>query len=480
MTQATCEARREAEGWVYVVDDDLSMREALSSLARSRGLRVKAFESARAFLEHSRPRVPSCLILDICLPGLTGPELHRQLERTRDTIPTIYITGNGDIPTAVGAMKAGAVEFLTKPFEHTVLLAAIQQCLAQWATQRVRTDEVPSVLEFESFRLDVAEQCVWRCADAHHERILLSPKAFTVLRYLVERAGRLVTENELLRAGWPNVFVQPEAVKHRLYEIRKALGDNSKAPHFIETLARRGYRFIAPVREIPAAADPSLVGEALHQSLPGRGPALALLRESLRLALRGERQLVFIEGELGVGNTALMDEFQRLAAIDSPGLRVAHGRCIEGCDGVETYYPILEAVESLCRSSSQILDIVGTHAPTWLVQFPGLLTDEHRRKLQQEILGATRERMLREIAQAIEAVSLDEPLLLILDDLQWADGQTLKAISALARRRTTAQLMLVATSHPVDGSISTHPLEALRHDLRARGLCRLVELEPSA
>lgn len=476
--QAASEARA-TDGWVYVVDDDLSMREALSSLARSRGFRVKTFDSARAFLAHPRSQGPSCLILDICLPGLTGPELHGELERTRNTIPTIYLTGNGDVPTAVRAMKAGAVEFLTKPFEHKALLAAIQQCLAQW--QRARPDQLPAapaVLEFEPFRLDVREQCLWRYGYGHRERIALSPKAFTVLRYLVERPGRLVTENELLRVGWPKVYVQPEAVKHRLYEIRKALRDSPKAPRFIETFPRRGYRFIASIRDAPATADPPILHEAVNNSLPGQGPALALLRERLRLASRGQRQLVFVEGDFGMGKTALVEEFQRLAAIESPGLRIAYSHCIEGCDGMETYYPVLEALESLCRQSSHIVDVVETHAPTWLVQFPALLTDDRRRKLQQEILGATRERMLREIAQALETVSFDQPLLLILEDLQWADGPTLNLISALARRRTPAQLMLVATSRALDAPVNGNPLQLLTNDLLARGLCRRVELEP--
>lgn len=264
----------EVDGWVYVVDDDLSMRGALSSLARSRGWRTKTFESAAAFLEHPRPQGPSCLILDVHLPGLTGLELQRQLESTRDTIPIIYITGDGDVPTAVRAMKSGAVEFLTKPFEYQALIGAIQQCLARWPMQQSTRDQANGtsrLVEFGSFRLDIREQCLWRCAGPQPERVILTPKAFTLLRYLVERPGRLVTEEELLQAVWPKVCVQPEAVKSQLYEIRKTLGDSPRAPRFIETVHRRGYRFIALVRQ--ATAGDSVQEPSVHAGPVGRDPA---------------------------------------------------------------------------------------------------------------------------------------------------------------------------------------------------------------
>jgi DNA-binding winged helix-turn-helix (wHTH) protein len=107
---------------------------------------------------------------------------------------------------------------------------------------------------FPPFQLDTANECLWRArGDSADERIALTPKAFAVLRYLVEHPGRLVTEDELLTAAWPRVYVQPEAVKTQIHAIRKLLGDDPKAPRFIETLARRGYQFIAPVHEAGVA-----------------------------------------------------------------------------------------------------------------------------------------------------------------------------------------------------------------------------------
>ncbi len=116
---------------VFVVDDDASIREALSSLIRSVGLQAEMFSSAKEFLQHQRPEAPACLVLDVRLPGLGGMELQRELAAGNHQIPIIFITGHGDIPMSVRAMKAGAVEFLTKPFRDQDLLEAIQQAIAR-------------------------------------------------------------------------------------------------------------------------------------------------------------------------------------------------------------------------------------------------------------------------------------------------------------------------------------------------------------
>ena len=116
---------------VFVVDDDPAVLEALSSLLRSVGLRVETFNSAAGFLCRKPADEPSCLVLDVGLPGLSGMELQRELAAAHRSIPIIFITGQGDIPMTVRAMKAGAVEFLTKPFRERDLLDSIMQALAQ-------------------------------------------------------------------------------------------------------------------------------------------------------------------------------------------------------------------------------------------------------------------------------------------------------------------------------------------------------------
>jgi FixJ family two-component response regulator len=121
----------DADALVFVVDDDAPLRESLTNLLRSVGLRVEAFTSAQEFLRHTRPDVPGCLVLDVRLPGLSGLELQQHLAEVDMAMPIIFITGYGDIPMTVQAMKAGAVEFLTKPFRDQELLDAIHQALAR-------------------------------------------------------------------------------------------------------------------------------------------------------------------------------------------------------------------------------------------------------------------------------------------------------------------------------------------------------------
>src|SRR5262245_5490650 len=121
----------DAEALVCVVDDDAPLRESLTNLLRSVGLQVAAFASAQEFLGSTHPDVPGCLVLDVRLPGLSGLDLQQQLAQADMAMPIIFITGHGDIPMTVQAMKAGAVEFLTKPFRDQDLLDAIHQALAR-------------------------------------------------------------------------------------------------------------------------------------------------------------------------------------------------------------------------------------------------------------------------------------------------------------------------------------------------------------
>ena len=116
---------------VFVVDDDVSVREALQRLVRSAGLKVEAFASAEEFLNRARPEEPSCLVLDVRLPDLSGLDLQRRMVDANNEMPIVFITGHGDIPTTVRAMKAGAVEFLTKPLVEGDVLESIRAALAR-------------------------------------------------------------------------------------------------------------------------------------------------------------------------------------------------------------------------------------------------------------------------------------------------------------------------------------------------------------
>ena len=155
---------REPDPVVFVVDDDPSLRHALTNLLRSVGLRVETFGSAREFLAGPRPDAPGCVVLDVRLPGLSGLDLQRELAAAQIDLPIIFITGYGDIPMTVQAMKAGAVEFLTKPFRDQDLLDAIQQALER--------DRV-------AWRQRAALAAVRQCYDR------LTPREREVMRFVV-------------------------------------------------------------------------------------------------------------------------------------------------------------------------------------------------------------------------------------------------------------------------------------------------------
>ena len=143
----------------------------------------------------------------------------------------------------------------------------------------------------------------------------------------------------------------------------------------------------------------------------------------------------------------------------------------------EAYLPVLEAIGRLCREQEQVVDMLRTHAPLWLLQMPSLLSTSDRESLSREVLGATRERMLREMGEALEALTADLPLVLILEDLHWSDYSTIELISYVARQRQPARLMLIGIYRVVDLIVSEHPLKAVKQELLAKQQCAELPLE---
>ena len=173
---------------VFVVDDDLSVREGVESLLRSVGLRVETFRTAQEFSRHSRPEAPACVVLDVRLPGLSGLDLQRELMRAGAPIPIIFITGHGDVPMSVQAMKAGAVEFLTKPFREQELLDAIREAIGRDRVERRRRSELEELRRRYGSLTPRERQVMARVVDGVLNKQIASDLGTTEITVKVQRA----------------------------------------------------------------------------------------------------------------------------------------------------------------------------------------------------------------------------------------------------------------------------------------------------
>jgi len=186
---------QESESIVFIIDDDPLYRGSTERLARSVGLRVQSFESAREFLSSRRPNVASCLVLDVRMPGLSGLDLQLELAKVGVQMPIIFVTGHGDIPMSVQAMKAGAVEFLAKPFRDQALLDAINQAIERdRVTRRQRAKSVELRRRYES--LGPREREVFECVVSGMLNKQMADKLGTTERTIKFHRGQIMRKME--------------------------------------------------------------------------------------------------------------------------------------------------------------------------------------------------------------------------------------------------------------------------------------------
>ncbi|MEM7309943.1 MAG: AAA family ATPase [Planctomycetota bacterium] len=328
-------------------------------------------------------------------------------------------------------------------------------------------------LSFGDFRLDPSNECLWKAGEA----IPLRPKAYALLRYLADNPGRILTKSELMDAVWPDAVVGDAVLKVCVRELRVALGDTMKQPTFIETVHRRGYRFLGRTTTHAVTAAAQASAGPVQAALAGRDEELGELARALDAAHRGERQVVFVEGGPGIGKTSLTESF--LAGLAPARDRwVSRGQCLDQFGPREAYLPVLEALAHLSRGPerSELVPVLERHAPTWLAQLPWLVAPDDREPLERELFGATQERMLREMAEALEALTTTRTLVLMLEDLHWADPSTVDLIAALARRPGPSRLLLLLTVRPTDLALRDHPLRRVKRTLAAHRLSREIAL----
>src|SRR5499426_2906769 len=322
-------------------------------------------------------------------------------------------------------------------------------------------------LAFGPFHLDDAQGRLWQGAQA----ITLRPQSLALLRYLVEHPGRLVTKTELRQHVWAGTHVTDTVLRVSVHEIRQALGDVAAAPRYLETVGRQGYRFLlGAAREAPSPRTPG--------PLVGRQSEVATLAQWFERAAHGARQLVLLSGEAGIGKTTVVEMV--LARLEPEGgVRLARGQCAEHYGEGEPYLPLLEALGQLCRGPrpADVLAVLRRYAPLWLGQLLGVLSEAELERLQRQVQGATAARMLRELAEALDILTVDVPLLLVLEDLQWSDQSTVEALAYVAQRRGPARLMVLGTYRPVEMALRAPPVRGLLQELCGRGQAVDVRLE---
>lgn len=332
--------------------------------------------------------------------------------------------------------------------------------------------------------IDDVNQCIWRAG----KRVSVTPKAWAVLQRLRDHPGQLVAKQDLLTAVWPDAHVIDVVLNNAIAQLRAALGDHPKGSRFIETVHRRGYRWIGPPTNEVATFATIAPGA---QRIVGRSAALSKLHGYLARANAAQRQMVFITGEAGIGKTALIDELLRslaaqLILVESPPpatpddqtvndlstFLFGRGRCIETQGAGEPYRAVFDALEDLLSNDGEdIRDCFKKHAPTWLLQMPSVMSADELEALQRNATSSGYERMQREIERALEASAAHRTIVLVLDDLHWADTATVELLWALATRREAARLMIIGTYRPVDAIADQHPVIRLRHELGSKRQC---------
>src|SRR6185369_14710009 len=227
-------------------------------------------------------------------------------------------------------------------------------------------------------------------------------------------------------------------------------------------------------KRLPA---PSALTDSRTHHMVGRAAPLDMLDRMAQRMLTGQRQIAFVTGEAGIGKTAFLQ--MAVDRLSQQGVDLLCGRCTERFGTDEAFLPLIDALVTRCRSTdgAELQTAIRAHAPTWMLQIPGLIGATERAKFQRELFGATRERMLREFCDLVEALSASRPWAIVLEDLHWSDLATLDVLSRFARRTGKASVLILGTYRPADSVIEGHPIRRLHQDLEIHERCNELRLD---
>lgn len=313
------------------------------------------------------------------------------------------------------------------------------------------------------------------------QEVKLQPRTMALLWTLASRPGEVVTKVQVLDAVWPRQTVSDNALSFQVQALRKALGDDTRAPRYVLTAHRVGFRFGVPVTRPGALPDAAPDAEPqadvdvggnddADDALVGRDAELLQLNLAWERALTGRTDVMFVSGDAGVGKSATLRAFQRRLRLQQPQAVQLSGHCLEGRGISEPYLPVIEALRTLLRDApdSRPMELARHLAPSWLLLMPDLIDAAEAALLRQQNAGVRPERMLRELAELLEQLSVPHGVLLTVEDLHWADRATLDWIGFLAQRSGPARIMVLASLRPMDAIIAAHPVRKLMLALKAR------------
>lgn len=296
------------------------------------------------------------------------------------------------------------------------------------------------------------------------ERVIhLRPRTWEVLRHLVGERGRLVTKDELMEAVWSDAVVSEGTLTNSIRELRQALGDDARAPRYIETVHRRGFRFLGGVADQPeaVAAPPVLRRETARPSplLIGRDAEMETLVELARATSAGRAGVVLVRGEAGIGKTSLVEGFLAAVSRDGadPAMGTAVGRAVGYLQGAPAYLPLVSAIEGLAvgEDGAHVVAALRTHAPELLAQMPWLDGD---RASGSATAGGERHPLAGRLVPLFAELSSRRPLVVVLEDLHDADAPTVEFLGAVLRFESALPLLVVATFRPGEAALAGNGL----------------------
>jgi DNA-binding winged helix-turn-helix (wHTH) protein/tetratricopeptide (TPR) repeat protein len=324
------------------------------------------------------------------------------------------------------------------------------------------------ILRFAEFRLDREAGVLLR----KDEPIAIRRKVWDALCLLTEQPGALVSLDALRDRVWRGVLVADGSVSNLIYELRRTLDDSAAEPRYIETIPARGFRFLVPVE--------SVEGDTGRNLFVGRDAELGRLDAAWARSLRGERQLVLVSGEPGIGKSHLIRHFvDRLVDRAAVPPRVLIGGCFASEDGAEAFLPVFDMLDAWRHSEdparpSALAELLRSEAPRWARQIAWVDGSDTANALYAT--EARPERVRREIAAVFDTAATQRPLVLVFEDLHWADQATIGLLQHLATRTARASLLVIASFRPTDAAAVDSPVVRLQAAPRER--LSLLSLQP--